>query len=97
MDRQPGESTVRAARLLDVDADEDGSLYLRHRSASCCRNRRMLMIITGTIARKRITAIAAERPCWLLLNNCWNITFATTFVSKLPLVIVYTTSNVLSA
>ena len=53
--------------------------------------------MTGTIARNRITAIAADLPGWPLLNSSWYMRLAMTSVSKLPFVIVYTTSKVFSA
>src|SRR5690606_33460596 len=62
-----------------------GGLQLRrvhrcdgHRMASCSRNRRMLKIMIGMMARNSTTAIALARPKWPKLNISLYIRLAST-------------------
>ena len=55
------------------------------------------MAITGMIASSRMIAIALARPGCPKSYSCLIIWNATTWVSKLPLVMTYTMSNVLRA
>ena len=49
--------------------------------------------MTGSTDRKISIASAAPRPTLMLLNACWNMSLASTWVSNCPFVTTFTMSN----